>query len=204
MPGAPPSSDTTGLRSSFPRRSQSAVSSPAIARFTYEPGNLCSFSSIRSSSGPMSPVSAPSACGATCRCRTEALMSELYVESCPHPCEPSSAVTRTKPMYRVVKLSMRIIRSSRASAEEDDIAQRCSRFDAGHGVVDPLERIPARDQFIELQRSRLVQRDQIRDVLVDAGTTHLRAEDTDVVRRDPPGIQFNGDPRWWNADEHDG
>ena len=128
VPGLPPSSVTTGFPSTLPRRSQSAVSRPPMARLRYEPGNLCSFSSIRSSRGPTGKASAPSAQGATWRCRISAVMSELYVDSWPQPWDPSSAVTRTKPMWRVEKLSRRLIRMAAPYGKTTTLRNASPRF----------------------------------------------------------------------------
>ena len=80
-PGVPPIRLVTGLQACRPKRSHNAVSKPASARRTYDPGNLCSRSctndaiSKKSTTGSLASMNRPITQGATCRCSTCAVMS---------------------------------------------------------------------------------------------------------------------------------
>ena len=95
----PPSSWYTGRPVSLPSRSQSAVSMPLTARSRNAPRYLYSPRTARSTTAPTSQASCPSACRATSRCSTSAVMPGSDGAVWPNPVWPSSVLTWTMQMF---------------------------------------------------------------------------------------------------------
>src|SRR5262245_52844253 len=107
-------------------------------------------------------------------------------------------------MSRVEKVSRRRISTCGSSGEDDYVAQSVAALGGGDRVVDPIQRIATRDKLVELERSRAVVLDELRNVVMNTGAAHLGAENALIVRRDAARIDLDRDPRRGNPHQHYG
>ena len=102
----------------------------AVARRRYEPGNLCSRSTMRSISASIANASCPSDHGATCRCRIVDVMSALYGETC-----PSLPHRRRRSPARNRRTDRSTSRSSGSSSVRSTWGRASAGLDAGSRLI---------------------------------------------------------------------